>query len=67
MATIRVKGMTCGHCAQAVTKALNALPGVSGVQVDLKTGLVTFDQAQEISREELSRVIRAAGYEMGES
>jgi copper chaperone len=67
MATIRVKGMTCGHCAQAVTKALSALPGVSGVQVDLQTGLVTFEQSREIPREELSRVIRAAGYELGES
>ena len=40
---ITVKGMSCGHCAAAVTKALGALPGVSQVQVDLATGRVTFE------------------------
>jgi copper chaperone len=39
---IIVKGMSCGHCAAAVTKALEALPGVSGVQVDLTSGRVSF-------------------------
>jgi len=30
-----VTGMTCGHCAAAVTEELTALPGVSEVSVDL--------------------------------
>jgi copper chaperone len=61
---ITVKGMSCGHCAAAVTKALEALPGVSQVQVDLTTGRVTFADASPIPPEELARVIKAAGYEM---
>lgn len=61
---ITVKGMSCGHCAAAVTKALEALPGVSGVQVDLASGRVTFSSAEPVSLEELARVIKAAGYEM---
>jgi copper chaperone len=61
---ITVKGMSCGHCAEAVTKALEALPGVSQVQVDLTTGRVTFADASPIPPEELARVIKAAGYEM---
>ena len=61
---ITVKGMSCGHCAAAVTKALEALPGVSQVQVDLSTGRVSFANANPIPREELARVIKAAGYEM---
>jgi copper chaperone len=61
---ITVKGMSCGHCAAAVTKALEALPGVSQVQVDLTTGRVTFANANPIAPEELSRVIKAAGYEV---
>ncbi len=61
---ITVKGMSCGHCAAAVTKALGALPGVSQVQVDLATGRVTFENANPIHKEELARVIKAAGYEM---
>lgn len=27
-ATLNIDGMTCGHCVQAVTKALSAVPGV---------------------------------------
>jgi copper chaperone len=61
---ITVTGMSCGHCATAVTKALEALPGVSQVQVDLGTGRVTFASANPLPKEELARAIKAAGYEM---
>lgn len=61
---IKVKGMSCGHCAAAVTKALEGLSGVSRVQVDLASGRVTFASASPVPREELSRVIKAAGYEL---
>ena len=61
---ITVKGMSCGHCAGAVTKALEALPGVSQVQVDLATGWVSFANAGPIPQEDLARVIKAAGYEL---
>ena len=33
-----VTGMTCGHCASAVTSELTALDGVTDVQVDLVAG-----------------------------
>lgn len=33
-----VAGMTCSHCVAAVTKELSALPGVTGVNVDLVAG-----------------------------
>ena len=61
---ITVKGMSCGHCAAAVTKALEELPGVSQVQVDISSGRVTFANADPISQEELARAIKAAGYEL---
>ena len=38
---INVEGMSCEHCAMSVKKALGALPGVSGVDVDLEAGTVT--------------------------
>lgn len=64
MPEIIVKGMSCGHCAAAVTKALESLPGVTDVQVDLTTGRVAFASAQSVSPEELARVIKRAGYEL---
>jgi copper chaperone CopZ len=33
--TLRVQGMTCGHCAHAVTEELSALDGVQQVTVAL--------------------------------
>ena len=36
MPTLTVKGMSCNHCKQDVTQALEALPGVSDVNVDLE-------------------------------
>lgn len=64
MAEIKVKGMSCGHCSLAVTKALKGLPGISEVKVDLASGLVTYQSAAPVPQEELARVVKAAGYEM---
>lgn len=64
MPEIQVKGMSCGHCAAAVTKALKSLPGISEVQVDLADGRVTYQSSRPVPQEELLRVIRAAGYEL---
>ena len=36
--TYSVTGMTCGHCAGAVTSELKTLDGVSDVNVDLVAG-----------------------------
>ncbi len=64
MPEITVKGMSCGHCAAAVTEALESLPGVKDVQVDLTSGRVTFTSMQEIFQEDLMRAIKAAGFEL---
>ncbi|MFZ0052396.1 MAG: heavy metal-associated domain-containing protein [Desulfobaccales bacterium] len=61
---IQVKGMTCEHCVAAVTKALQSLPGVSEVRVDLAGGLVSYQSASPVPPEEAARVIIAAGYEV---
>ncbi len=64
MPEIQVKGMSCGHCAAAVTKALTSLPGVSEVQVDLAGGRVTYQSQGQASREDVVRAVKAAGYEV---
>lgn len=35
--TIIVEGMSCGHCENAVEKAVSSLPGVRFAEVDLAT------------------------------
>jgi len=62
--TIKVSGMTCGHCRMAVTRALSALDGVKEVEVDLERGVavVKHDEGRP-TEEEMKRAVREAGYE----
>ena len=39
--TFTVTGMTCGHCASSVTEEITKIDGVTGVEVDVASGLVT--------------------------
>ena len=64
MPEITVKGMSCGHCVAAMTKAMASLPGVSQVQVDLASGRVSYECAAPIPRGNLERVVKAAGFEL---
>jgi copper ion binding protein len=38
---LAIEGMTCAHCVQAVTRALEACAGVASVRVDLQSGRAT--------------------------
>jgi len=38
--TYQVTGMTCAHCAAAVTEEVSSVAGVESVQVDVATGRV---------------------------
>ncbi|MGO1509347.1 MAG: heavy-metal-associated domain-containing protein [Actinomycetaceae bacterium] len=62
-----ITGMTCGHCAQAVTTELSALDGVTGVDVDLQAGgttPVTVTSATALDPEALRAAVDEAGYEI---
>jgi copper chaperone len=64
-AVFSVSGMTCGHCVSAVTTELSALPGVSGVRVDLQPGqvsLVEVDSAMPLELEIVRAAVDEAGY-----
>ncbi|GAA4003972.1 heavy-metal-associated domain-containing protein [Deinococcus rubellus] len=55
-----VTGMTCGHCQTAVTKALQAVPGVENVSVDLESGTAQIQgQANE---QALIAAVKDEGY-----
>ncbi len=40
---LAVQGMTCGSCVKHVTKALQSVPGVNRVEVDLANGRATVE------------------------
>ena len=62
---LHVDGMACEHCVKAVTKALNALPGIGSVLVDLsgKTVTVEHDPAN-VGIVQMKVAIEEQGYEV---
>ena len=62
MLTLKVSGMSCGHCAQTVTKAVEALPSVERALVDLQEGRVTVEGNADESA--IRQAIEDAGYEV---
>lgn len=62
--TYTVKGMTCGHCVNAVSTEVSALPGVSKVDVDLASGAVTVISEQPLDTEAVRAAVDEAGYEL---
>ncbi|REE97395.1 heavy-metal-associated domain-containing protein [Thermomonospora umbrina] len=59
-----VVGMTCGHCVTSVKEEVGAVPGVTGVEVDLTDGrlTVTADGALDDSR--IREAVQEAGYQV---
>jgi copper chaperone len=66
-ATYTVVGMTCGHCVNAVTEEVSALPGVTGVDVDLASGGVTVTSDAPVEEAAVRAAVEEAGYEVAGS
>ena len=60
--TYTVTGMTCGHCVSSVTEEVSELPGVSDVQVDLASGLVTVTADAPVGADKVRAAVEEAGY-----
>jgi len=58
--TLNITGMTCGHCVNAVQRALAAVPGVTRVSVDLDRQEARI--AGTVATIELVRAVETAGY-----
>ncbi|MBC9783643.1 copper chaperone CopZ [Heliobacterium chlorum] len=63
--TLKVEGMSCGHCKAAVEKALHSLTGVSKAEVNLaaKEVALSFDETQT-SIDVIKEAIEDAGYDV---
>jgi copper chaperone len=66
-ATYTVQGMTCGHCAAAVTEEVTKIAGVKDVQVDLSAGQVTVSSEEALDQAQMSAAVDEAGYELVEA
>lgn len=59
---LMVEGMTCDHCAKAVTRAVKAKDPGAEVQVDLARRTVTARTA--LSREAVAAAVTGEGYKV---
>lgn len=63
LAVIRIEGMHCHKCEQAIQKALQQKPGVHEVEVDFNSGQasVLFDRGR-VGVNQLLEAVASAGY-----
>ncbi|CAM3867257.1 copper chaperone CopZ [Alkalicoccus chagannorensis] len=63
--TLKVEGMTCGHCVSAVEGSVGSLSGVESVKVNLDQGQVnvSYDTAQ-VSEEAIKEAIDDQGFDV---
>jgi copper chaperone CopZ len=62
--TYQIKGMTCGHCEQAVSGELTRLVGVKAVQADAVTGVAKVTSDAPLPVDEVRAAVDEAGYEL---
>ncbi len=62
---LRVEGMSCNHCKQAVETAVQKLTGLTKAEVDLasKTLKVEFD-GEKTSMQEVRHAVEETGFEV---
>lgn len=61
---LHVEGMSCGHCVKAVSGAVSAVSGVTGVQVDLAAKTATVEHDTKVTFEALKTAIEEQGYDV---
>ncbi|PZG20915.1 heavy-metal-associated domain-containing protein [Nonomuraea aridisoli] len=62
--TFTVKGMTCGHCVSSVKEEVGEVAGVTKVDVDLASGLLTVDSDGPVDPARIAAAVEEAGYEL---
>ncbi len=59
--TLHIEGMSCGHCLNAVNRALASVPGVEIQSVQMGRATVRYDETQTTPAQ-LTAAVSEAGY-----
>jgi copper chaperone len=63
--TLKVNGMSCGHCVNSVEGSVGKLEGVKSVKVNLNAGEVDVEfNPSEISLDKIKETIDDQGYDV---
>lgn len=65
MLSLKIKGMTCGHCVMAVTRAIKEVDPAAEVTVDLPSGQA--DVSSSAPAGAITEAVVEAGYEVLET
>lgn len=65
MKVVKITGMSCRHCVEAVKKALSEIDGVKNIKVSLERGEASFDEEKPVDMEMVRKQIEQAGYKVG--
>lgn len=60
-ATLHIEGMSCGHCLNAVNRALSAVPGVRIEAIRIGRADLSYDESTA-SPSQLEAAVSDAGY-----
>jgi len=60
--TVKIKGMTCGHCEGRVNTELGKLAGVTEVKASAATAEAVIASSSELDSEQINAAVIAAGY-----
>jgi copper chaperone CopZ len=63
--TLKISGMSCGHCVGSVSHALKSVAGVENADVKIGSATVYFDPAKT-TVEQLTDAVEDQGYEVAE-
>lgn len=64
MSSVKIKGMRCGHCVGSVTKALEAIEGITDIKVDLAKGEAEYHESKPVDIGKIRAAISAIGFEV---
>jgi copper chaperone len=59
--TLKIEGMSCGHCVRRVTAVITAVPGTEVLGVEVGTAAVRFDPALTTATT-IAAALTEAGY-----
>ena len=62
--TIKIQGMSCGHCEGKVNTELGKLLGVSEVKAVATEGIAIITSTDTLNADEVSRAVSTAGYQV---
>jgi copper chaperone len=65
--TVTAPDIVCDGCANAIKKAVGAIPGVNKVDVNIESKAVSVTHDEQVSHETLRSVLDKAGFPIVES